>query len=850
MKEACVQAVQDTLQRELGAGERKGIDDRVRKWMRLLARRDQEGWQGLSGTQRLDAAAKAAAHELMAEVSKARQQVSLQIAAWDRAENLLKDMPQNTLEDHLARLHMLGRQLTPDPAGIARGPRSIESSTKALREEMQGKLLGMWAAADPKFFGLFESREGIEQLIDEIHGGDTGNPTAKAGAKAWRKQMDEARNRYNAAGGHVGDLGEQYFPNHHDKEKVGNAGFAKWYKATEPELDKGKYLNNDGSNLSPKDLKEFFSHVFNTIITDGDSKSFRGPHQGEMVGPELLQQRTSGHGLFADRNSQHRQVFFKDGASFIRYQKQFGRQSFLSTALAHVNRFARDTSVLESQGPNAEQQFAALNNREAMAAQLKFPDAKSQRAIAKEKDLNESMWRFVSGSRDIVDSRVARFFQGYRNVMTGLRLDKVVFTALGDEAGMAATALANKVPYSEMLAHQLKMLPKADPAARSAVQSFGVGINSIIGSLNRLQSEDIGSGATAKFANTILRSTGAERLWDGRKQAVALTLMHQIGGLSRNVEHVTDLHEADVGMLARKGITDAEWQVYRRAGLNADDAVTPHEIWSVPDEKLKDLGDPLALKRSATTALMAHISEEAGMGVMETGARERARVAQYIDADENKVWGQIGRSVMLFKTFTSSMMMKHWERMGSMGTLGGKAMYGTILGIYGTAIAATVNAIVRPFIAGLNPPSIKDKRFWASAILRGGGLGYFGDFLYEQMNSKDQSLGAAAVGPTGTTMADIWNVTGAALIKKQKGERTDEKANLIKLARDNNPLLKTWYTQALWDHLLWYNLQEAANPGYLDRMTDRQQAYGRSYFWSPHDTLPSHGPDISKVVGQ
>jgi len=245
----------------------------------------------------------------------------------------------------------------------------------------------------------------------------------------------------------------------------------------------------------------------------------------------------------------------------------------------------------------------------------------------------------------------------------------------------------------------------------------------------------------------------------------------------------------------------------------------------------------------------AHINEEASMGVMETGARQRARVEQFMGKFGIDTAGPIGKSLMLFKTFSSSMVMKHWDRMASMGTLQSKAAYGTILAVYGTAIAAAVNAIVRPFIAGQDPPKL-DSKFLFGAILRGGGLGFYGDFLYDQLNSRDQSLGDAAVGTLGTDLSDIWNVTGGAAFRAAKGERTDEKAKLIRLARDNNPLLNTWYTSALWDHWLWYNLQEAANPGYLDRMQQRQSQFGRNYFWDPHDALPSRGPDVGKAVGQ
>jgi hypothetical protein len=84
------------------------------------------------------------------------------------------------------------------------------------------------------------------------------------------------------------------------------------------------------------------------------------------------------------------------------------------------------------------------------------------------------------------------------------------------------------------------------------------------------------------------------------------------------------------------------------------------------------------------------------------------------------------------------------------------------------------------------------------------------------------------------------------LIHHLKGERTDEGAKAIRFAKQNVPGLNLWYLQAAMDHILWNQIQEAASPGYLDRMQARLEAMkGTSWYWQPQESLPQRAPDVS-----
>jgi hypothetical protein len=434
------------------------------------------------------------------------------------------------------------------------------------------------------------------------------------------------------------------------------------------------------------------------------------------------------------------------------------------------------------------------------------------------------------------------------------------FTALSDEAGMAATSWANKVPWSGAFFRQFRYLNPLSAADRRVAQHAGLGMNGMIGNLNRFGSENFGGGgagkagwlakATGKLANFVMHATGMEAMWDGRRSALGSVLMSYLGKVTREHANFADLNPNDHGILASKGITDKDWQVWRLAqsedwGIAAHSVITPKSVYDIPDAQLAALGDPAALRRHAATSLLGHVLEETGMGVMDQGARERTRLR--FGLQQGTAMGELGSSFMLFKGFTASMMMKHWSRAGNMPTGTDRAQYMARLVTMGTVMGA-LGLQLGNVATGKDPENMASIRFWLHALIKGGGLGFYGDFMYNEMNDHGTSLAAAVGGPVVTDSEQVANLTLGAAIKASRGERTDEAAKLIRFGKDNIPVLNAWYLRAAANHLIWNDMQDAASPGYLSRVQDKASAErGTSYYWDAHDALPSRAPDVNAM---
>src|SRR5271155_4235937 len=309
MQAKCGEAVAAALGRPLDQSERKGIDARIRLERVLLARKGGDEWRRMSGTQQLRAAAEAAAGKMIADVAKAKQRVGLMVPIFDRIENELNRGPQPTAKNPTARQDAISRRLAPD-TGKA-GGLSIESSAFAQEKMALGRLRSVLQASHPKFLGLLEDKQGMSDLMHEIYGEDTGNAVAKAAAKAWKENADEMRDRFNTVGGDIGKLGEHYFPQNHEPYRVGNAKLPAWTQFLMPLLDRDKYLQPDGTRKTDAEVKDFLGHAFDNIINDGKPTyaDLQAP-QPDMLTPNLFRKTQSGYALYADRNAQHRQIFF------------------------------------------------------------------------------------------------------------------------------------------------------------------------------------------------------------------------------------------------------------------------------------------------------------------------------------------------------------------------------------------------------------------------------------------------------------------------------------------------------------------------------------------------------------
>ena len=872
MKQRCIEEVGRVYGREPTAGEIQEIEQRLSRSMRELARRDPQGWLAMPADERVLLGAKAAAESIHAEAERKVHRQALQILATTRAQAQIASFPGTPMEA-LSRMVAFHAD--------ARGSvQSMEYRARAVEADLLRQMIGTLEATNPKFFGMIENPEGVRDLVRELHGERTGNADAAAGAKQFRQIADAARERFNRAGGDIGRLEDWGMPHHHSQVRVARAGqdawrqqqpgargtvdrlldtppppdFARehWVQDILPALDRDRYLRDDGTRMDDGELQEVLRQVWTTIATGGLNK---------------LEPGRRGAGMVANRGSEARQLHFKDADAFLAYQAMYGERSAYEVLVGHIRGIARDIAAVETFGPNPDHAFRVLLDQAVQRMTLEKPAAAG--ATQREAIRTGHMYDLAAGrTLPVASERMANFFDNLRNALVANRLGSAVITSITDEGTMMRMAAVNRLPQVRLWANELRAMNVANVEEKRHAQRAGLALNTLVASINRFGNDGLGAAWSSKMAAATLRASGLNAMTDARRRAFGTTYMSAVGQITRDAQTLASLDPLDHRILLSKGVTDTDFEVWRRADLEDwgggnNTMLTPDAIYAIPDAQLADLGDPQELREQAATRLLGAALEEVDMAVIEPGVRERALMRANI---QRGTWGgELIRSVLLFKSFPLAMITKHWDRAlsepgtaGRVRALAALSTSTTVLGMMALQASALRD--------GKDPFDMTDGRVWLSALLKGGALSIFGDFLFSQETQSGRGAVATMLGPVVSMGEEALALTWGNLLEASKGEETDFGAEAVKFARGNTPGLSAvtnlWYSRAAFDHLVMHDLQEFLSPGYLQRMQNRAyREYGQTYWWEPggspieainsgQDFAPERAPDLAAAAGE
>lgn len=823
MRQECINAVQQAAQRTLTAREIQNIEDRIYRNMRHLARNDPASWRQMTDAERLRRAGQLAADELQQEAGLKRRRVALTIAARQRLDAFI-----NSYQGTDGKLEALNRTIAFHADGKSNFL-SVESRGKATRDYALSQIQEAFEAVDPRFFHLFEDEKGVRDLVFEIRGQDTGNVKAKKGAKAWADVTELLRRRFNDAGGDIGYLENWGIPQHHSMEKVGRATREQWVSDVIGKLDRKYYIKEDGQLMSDAEVTAFLGEAYNTIATGGLNK--------------LSDSGMRLSGARANRGNASRQIHFKDADSYLEYQRQYGDRSLWEVMVGHLEGISKDIALVETYGPNPDHVFRSILDEVTAATATANPQRTGR--VKRLANSTENLYNFISGkTQPIANPHIAQWSDNIRNWLVASRLGSALLASFSDLGTMYLSAKITNLPMNQLFRNQIEAMDPTNRTELARARRAGLAMESLLGSVNRWAMDNMGPSKARWAATAVMRASGLTAWSDAHKRAYGVTMMGSLGEVVSRAPDLRSLDDGDFRILKSKGITERDFSVWKLAdqedwGKGNNAMLTPESIMRIPDDAVKHLGAPERVKFEAMRKLLGAVAEEVDMAVITPGAREKMITGGGLQRGTWK--GELTRSVFLFKSFPISVVMRHWSRAMGMPSAGGRAAYiGTF--IASTTILGALSQQLNDMASGRNPREMTGEdapKFWLGALLKGGGLGLYGDFLLSDHTRYGSGALASMLGPVAGLVDDVVKLAQGIPLNAVEGKSEQTGGDLVKLGKGLTPGANIWYLKAALDHMIFNQMQEYFSPGYLRKMEQRsKKEFNQTYWWRPQDVTP------------
>lgn len=703
-----------------------------------------------------------------------------------------------------------------------------------------------------KFFGFkFTDQQAMNIAKEMDASGSTGDKAAAKLVKSWDKWALLAKARKNELGANIGHLEDWRLPQAWDPSETKKFGLDNteraqlllpttkdaekkalykkareaWIQEAFPRMNRDKYKNDDGTQFNDEELHDVLSKTFDIITTKGLSSPLKYNEAGEIVG-------MSGSKSLAQKLAEHRTLHFKTAVDWLEFNKATGTRDVLGIMQKAIIQNSRDTALLEVFGPNPVKGF------ETALTQAKHYDRSDKGAWKAQLYFDE-----IAGTANIPVSDRGELFAnaslGLRQWMVAAKMGSVLLSQVNDVATYTAIARSDGLGIGKALKLAVQELIPLGAEGRKQAAQLGIASQAMINDVATRYGEAVqGTKLSSRFANGTVRLAGMEWWTESMKRSFELlTAFHTADAATSGI---TDPHFKR--MLERYGITDADWEIIKKApqaDYSGQKMITPMSI--------KSLGESPEI-REAAIKYAAMLSEEADIAVVSPGARERALIRN--STKPGTLSGEVMRTTALFKTFTLSLSTKVLPRVfGAEGTAGFRAGLAAQFAL-SMIIAGGVSYQLKSLAFGRNPRDITTPSFWMAAAAQSGGLGIFGDFLFADYNRFGGDITSTIAGPVGGFMSDATKLTIGNARQALMGKDTHFGAEAFQFVKNYTPLVNLWYTRAALDHLLLFHVQEAMNPGYLRRMRRRtENENNQTYYWDPQDTLPQEAPDLGYMFG-
>ncbi|SFQ45756.1 hypothetical protein SAMN05216229_1238 [Geopseudomonas sagittaria] len=675
-------------------------------------------------------------------------------------------------------------------------------------------------------------RLGTDRPLDGI------GQQAQAIAKVMQKYQDASRIDANRTGAFIRKLPGYVVRQSHDPYKIERAGFQQWRDDILPLLDERTFDAGDRDG--------FLLATYNGLVSGVHLKANKPAEASGFKGPRNL----------ANKVSAERVLHFKDGLAWNQYNKAYGTGSLREAFLGGLDRAGESTGLMRRLGTNPESNWEAALDE--LMTDFKADPEKLRQFQADRRGLLKTRFSEIDGTARIAVNQVgARVAANLRAWQSMAKLGGAVVSAITD-LPVAASELRyqGRGMLSSMgdLFSGLLSGRKTDEQ-REILSTLGVFFDNVRGDVvSKFSADDTLGGKMSRAQQLFFKLNGLTWWTDTMRSTAALMMSHHLA-YNRSLDW--DQMNPDLQRtLELFGVDSGRWDLLRHSATREADGreyMTTQGVDGIPDGDLssylegqgRTVNDAALdeLREELRGQLRSYITDRASYAVIEPDARTRAMMRR--GTQPGTVAGELLRFIGQFKAFPVAVLQKSIGRElygrgyapGAYGAgfrpgreivqalrsgRGEKAGFAQLL--LWTTIFGYGAMTAKDLLKGREPRDPTDAKTMVAAMLQGGAMGLYGDFLFGEANRFGGGLTQSLSGPT------LGLIDGGHDLFTRMRDGDDAAAASFRFAIQNTPFANLFYTRAAMDYLFLYSVQEAMNPGALRRMERRAEKENNQQF--------------------
>lgn len=658
-------------------------------------------------------------------------------------------------------------------------------------------------------------------------------------ARIVSKWQEVTRTDANRAGAWIGQRDDYITRQSHVPEKVRGGGaeadFQRWADIARQAFDMPQMMALSGATDPDKVLRGLWTNLASgnhlKAAPDDVASGFKGPAN------------------LAKKLSQSRSVIFKSADDWFDYNEQFGSGNLRESVLSALERSAQSTGIMQMLGTNP----AAMVNTIRDDLTLTAKDAGDVEAVAQLGEARGKHDRYLSavdGSMNIAGNAMwARRSANVRAWQTLSKLGGMLLSQLNDVAVYGSGARYQGRGFFSGMGEAVAGLGRdlSAPERRELAASLGVVLDNMAGELGRVGSF-AEAGSMSKVMSTFMKWNGSQWWTSRMRTSAAFGMSHHMAlQAGKTFAEIGDEYQR---VLSLYGIGEAEWNVIRQtAEKNVDGKayIVPEGLQTVDEKALREYAGAGAtdaeIARARTVIedkLRTYYVDQTQTLALEPDQKTRAILLQ---GTRPGTWtGEFMRFAMQFKSFTGAYTQRILGRELYGRGYEGDSLIGALRNSNGE-FQGLARLIAMSTLLGYASMSLKDiakgktprdpteegqaVKVMLAAMVQGGGVGIYGDFLFGAANRMGSGTIESLAGPTFSSAGRIVDLYHKAM------EGDDVSARAFNEVLANTPFMNLFYVRPVLNYMVLYSIQDMLSPGYLRRMQRDVEKNGQEWLIAP-----------------